>query len=94
MGNKVFDCMLLQFENNTAHSNGADGVWIDHIDYKKINWIKTWLKDKWVDSVAERQTMIVKGTTAYHNGAGGVGVVENVGHIHIVDTIAMGMGSI
>jgi hypothetical protein len=87
---KTRNCKLLQFENNVAHSNGDAGIWIDHVDHTAAVLVRTWLRGKWVKKTVGRQTMIVKSSLVYNNGAEGVGVVEGVGHIHLVDTIAMG----
>ena len=76
---------LLQFDNNTANSNGKHGVWIDMIDY--MVWKKTtpYQKARW-----QRRNMYRKKILTFTNGAQGIGVVMGVGHLHIEDSISMG----
>merc|ERR1712159_423976 len=66
---------LLQFENNTAHSNGAAGLWIHGIKHT---------------SHGMYQKMILKNTLSWNNGGFGFSVLPGVGHVQIISGIAMG----
>eukprot|EP00941_MAST-03F_sp_MAST-3F-sp1_P003352 g3352.t1 len=66
-----------EFQSNVAHSNGSQGVWIDVIDAKQ-------------GGTGKRLNMIMKDTVVWNNGAAGIGVVTGVGHLHLIDTVAMG----
>ena len=66
---------LLQFENNVVHSCGSHGVWIDRINYETTHG---------------RQNMKIVGTQTWNNNGQGIGVVTDTGHLHLIDTVAMG----
>ena len=66
---------LLQFENNSAHSNGAAGLWIHGIMHTSQHMY---------------QKMILKNTLSWNNGGFGFSVLPGVGHVQIISGVAMG----
>ena len=75
---------LLQFDNNTANSNGRHGVWIDMIDYM------VWKKTSPYKKQMATENYVHEKILTFNNGAQGIGVVMGVGHLHIEDSISMG----